>query len=605
MRISSKTKVIIHDVSASGAAWVLALYARFNFEHPPEVFLKSCLFVLPIVMVVQGIVFNLFKLYRGQWRFASLQDLVGVGGAAVLGTLAIHTIVSFVSIFQPTPRSVFILYPLFLIFFLGSSRLVFRMWKDRDLGIASIGHGERILIVGAGIAGEAVLREIKRSREYTAVGFVDDDLDLFKSRIHSIPVLGTVAQISDLVTKHNVDLIIIAVPSASSSEMQRVVDACGDSGKNFRILPKFLDSGADQVRLESVREVSVDDLLGRDKVQLDWETVRAGLLAKTVLVTGGGGSVGVELCRQLADLELKRLIVFDNSELNLYQAEREIKAKYPKLDCIFLLGDIRDAEAIEFLFEQYHPSHVYHAAAYKHVPILENYLREAVSNNILGTNLIIDAAARFECETFVLISTDKAVKPSSIMGATKRIAELLCAHKNTQVSTNFITVRFGNVLGSTGSVVPLFRAQIEDGGPVTVTHPEARRYFMTVSEASQLILEASTTGSGGEVFVLDMGEPVNIRYLAEQVIRLSGKTLDRDIRIEYIGLRPGEKLDEELFHSDEELSRTKHEKLLLSVNAVKGAETVGQEIARLKDLVRRYDEPAIHVLLKKIIPTLQ
>ena len=362
---------------------------------------------------------------------------------------------------------------------------------------------------------------------------------------------------------------------------------------------------SDQIRLDSVREVSVDDLLGRDKVQLDWMTIRAGLRAKTVLVTGGGGSVGVELCRQLADLELERLIVFDNSELNLYQAEREIKAKYPKLDCIFLLGDIRDAEAVEFLFEQYHPSHVYHAAAYKHVPILENYLREAVSNNVLGTNLIIDAAARFECETFVLISTDKAVKPSSIMGATKRIAELLCAHKDTQVSTNFMTVRFGNVLGSTGSVVPLFRSQIEDGGPVTVTHPDAKRYFMTVSEASQLILEASTAGSGGEVFVLDMGEPVNIRYLAEQVIRLSGKILDRDVRIEYIGLRPGEKLDEELFHSDEELSQTKHDKLLLSVNAVKGAETIGQEVTHLKDLVRLYDEPAIHSLLKRIIPTLK
>ncbi len=382
MRISSKIKVIIHDVSASGAAWVLALYTRFNLEHPPEVFLKSCMFVLPIAMVVQGIIFNLFSLYRGQWRFASLQDLVRVGGAAVLGTLAIHTIESFVTIFQPTPRSVFVLYPLFLIFFLGSSRLMFRMWKDRDLGIASIGHGERVLIVGAGSAGEAVLREIKRSGEYIAVGFVDDDLDLLKSRIHSVPVLGTVAQIAALVAKHNIDLIIIAVPSASSSEMQRIVDACGDSGKNFRILPKILDTGADQVRLESVREVSVDDLLGRDKVQLDWTTIRAGLLAKTVLVTGGGGSVGVELCRQLAHLELKRLIVFDNSELNLYQAEREIKAKYPKLDSIFLLGDIRDAEAIEFLFEQYHPTHVYHAAANKHVPILEKYLREAVSNNV-------------------------------------------------------------------------------------------------------------------------------------------------------------------------------------------------------------------------------
>ncbi len=605
MRINPKITVIIHDVSATGVAWVLALYARFNFEHPPEVFLKSCILVLPVVMILQGIIFNLFKLYRGQWRFASLQDLVGVGGAAVLGTLAIHLMVSFVSAFQPTPRSVFVLYPLFLIFFLGSSRLIFRMWKDRDLGVASMGRGERVLIVGAGSAGESVLREIKRLRKYTAVGFVDDDLNLLKSRIHSVPVLGTVAQIPTLVTKHNVDLIIIAIPSASSSEMQRVVDACGASGKDFRILPKLLDSGVEQVRFESVREVSVDDLLGRDKVQLDWMAIRTGLRAKTVLVTGGGGSVGTEICRQLADLQLKTLIVFDNSELNLYAAEREIKAKYPKLDCTFLLGDIRDAEAIEFVFEQYRPSHVYHAAAYKHVPILENYLREAVSNNVLGTKLVADAAARFECETFVLISTDKAVKPSSIMGATKRIAELLCAYKNTQASTNFITVRFGNVLGSTGSVVPLFRSQIEDGGPVTVTHPAARRYFMTVSEASQLILEASTAGLGGEVFVLDMGEPVNIRYLAEQVIRLSGRIPDKDVRIDYIGLRPGEKLDEELFHADEELSQTKHDKLLLSTSAAKGAKSVEREVLRLKELVRLYDEPGIHSLLKKIIPTLR
>ncbi|MEO1857520.1 MAG: nucleoside-diphosphate sugar epimerase/dehydratase [Rubritalea sp.] len=605
MLFSSKIKVIVHDVSASGLAWLTALYARFNFEQPPEIFLTSCILALPVVMVVQGLIFNFFKLYRGQWRFASLQDLIDVVGAAVLGTLTIHTIVSFVSVFQHTPRSVFVLYPVFLIFFLGSSRLIFRMWKDRDLGFASIGSGERVLIVGAGSAGEAVLRETRRSREYAAVGFVDDNPHLFKSRIHGVPVLGTVDQIANLVFKRNIDLIIIAVPSAGSSEMQRIVDACGDSGKTFRILPKLLDNTDEEVRLESVREVSLDDLLGREKVELDWAAIRATLLSKTVLVSGGGGSVGIELCRQLADSGVGQLIVFDNSELNLYQAEREINLDYPELNSIFLLGDIRDATAIDYVFKKYRPSHVYHAAAYKHVPILENYVREAVSNNVLGTNILIEAAAEFQCETFVLISTDKAVKPSSIMGATKRIAELLCVHKNKEVSTNFITVRFGNVLGSTGSVVPLFRSQILSGGPVTVTHREAKRYFMTVSEASQLILEASAAGAGGEVFVLEMGEAVNIGFLAEQVIRLSGKIPEVDIQIEYIGLRPGEKLDEELFHVDEELMRTKHDKLLLATHAVDGADKVRPQLARLKELVSNYDEPEILRVMKELIPTLR
>ena len=602
--MSPKIKIATHDLLAVVFAWVAALWVRFNFEIPPTEFIEANLETLPVVIAVQAIIFNAFHLYRGQWRFASVQDLIRVVGCAVLGSMSLG-LAALLFQLQSIPRSMFLLFPIFLIFILGGSRLVFRLWKDRELGLLSMRLGERVLIVGAGHAGEGLLRELRRSEQYLAVGFVDDNPLLLSSRIHGLPVLGPVTSIVDIVGKFDINLIIIAVPSANSEEMQQIVEACSLSGSDYRTLPKLLDLVDQKVNLEKVREVAIDDLLGREKVHLDWDKMQNSLSSSVVLVTGGGGSVGIELCRQLCGLGVSRLVVFDNSELNLYQAEREIRNNYPDIESFFMLGDVRDISALEFTFKKFNPEHVFHAAAYKHVPILEQHAREAISNNVLGTHNVVELASAHNCDSFVFISSDKAVNPSSVMGATKRFAEMLCVHKNEQSNTNYITVRFGNVLGSTGSVVPLFQSQISEGGPVTVTHPEATRYFMAVSEACQLILEASVVGSGGEVFVLDMGKPINITFLAEQVIRLSGHVPNKDIKIVYTGLRGGEKIDEELFYDHESPDETSHEKLLLTSHKKLEEKLMSDFFDGFKDAVDSYDEAQCFTLLSSFCPSLR
>jgi FlaA1/EpsC-like NDP-sugar epimerase len=602
--MNPRLKIAVHDLTAVAIAWIATGWVRFNLEIPPTAFIEANLYFLPVVLTMQGIIFNALHLYRGQWRFASAQDLIRVVACAVLGSMSSAVAVLLFQV-QLIPRSTFLLFPIFLIFILGGSRLVFRLWKDRELGLLSIHGGERVLVVGAGHAGEALLREVRRSEQYLAVGFIDDNPMLLKSRIHGLPVLGRVENIIDLVARLNINLIIIAAPSASAQEMQIIVEACASSGSAYRTLPKLLDLFDQKIRLEKVREVAIDDLLGREKVQLDWVRMQSTLSSKVVLVTGGGGSVGIELCRQLCGLGVSRLIVFDNSELNLYQAEREIRKKYPEIESVFMMGDVRDTSALDYVFNKFKPAHVFHAAAYKHVPMLEHHIREAVSNNILGTNNVVEVANRHNCDSFVLISSDKAVNPSSIMGATKRFSEMLCVHKNEESATKYITVRFGNVLGSTGSVVPLFQSQILEGGPVTVTHSDATRYFMVVSEACQLILEASVVGSGGEVFVLDMGSPIKIKFLAEQVIRLSGHVPNEDIKIVYTGLRDGEKIDEELFYEYEKPDETRHEKLLLASHKVLDVQVINDLYGGFKDAVNSYDEVKCFDLLSSFCPSLQ
>jgi FlaA1/EpsC-like NDP-sugar epimerase len=443
--MSPKIKIAIHDLLAVSVAWVGALWARFNFEVPPAGFIDANLETLPAVIVVQGLIFNAFHLYRGQWRFASVQDLIRVVGCATLGSMSLGLAALLFQV-QSIPRSMFLLFPVFLIFILGGSRLVFRLWKDRELGLLSMHSGERVLIVGAGHAGEGLLRELRRSQQYLAVGFVDDNPSLLSSRIHGLSVLGGVENIANIVTRFDIHLVIIAVPSANAQEMQQIVQACALSGADYRTLPKLLDLVDQKVGLEKVRQVAIDDLLGREKIRLDWDKMQNALSSSVILVTGGGGSVGIELCRQLCRLGISRLVVFDNSELNLYQAEREIRNNYPGIESFFMLGDVRDTSALDFAFKKFSPEHVFHAAAYKHVPILEKHTREAISNNILGTRNVADLASAHNCDSFVLISSDKAVNPSSVMGATKRFAEMLCVHKNEQSTTNYITVRFGNVL---------------------------------------------------------------------------------------------------------------------------------------------------------------
>ena len=423
-----------------------------------------------------------------------------------------------------------------------------------------------MLIVGAGKAGEMLVRDLLRSRDelYEPVGFVDDSIRKQGREIHGVRVIGACDEMIDFAERLDVDLIVLALPSANSRQMRRLVGLCEKTGVPFRTLPPIDSLMSGQVTLNQLREVSIDDLLGREPVALDWQAIESELRGKKVLVTGAGGSIGSELCRQIARLQPAHLILLDSGEFNLYSIEMELAKKFPRLRISRCLNDVVDRPAIEKVFAESRPEIVFHAAAYKHVPMLEDQVREAARNNVLGTRTMAEVADSFGCAAFVMISTDKAVNPANVMGTSKRAAEIFCQNLNKRSQTRFVTVRFGNVLGSAGSVVPLFQQQIESGGPVTVTHREITRYFMTIPEACQLILQASVMGDGGEIFVLDMGEPIKIAYLAEQMIRLSGKVPGEDIDIAYTGLRPGEKLYEELFHEKEALQSTHHEKILLA-----------------------------------------
>ncbi len=562
--ISFKLVIVAHDLLAIYCAWTFSLFARFNFELPPDGLFQASLNAAPVVILAQGLVGGYFGLYRGLWRFTSLPDLWNLLKSAIVGTFVIIISLFVLNRLEYIPRSTIILYPVFLLIFLGGSRLLFRVIRDRNGVGFKQGFGKKVLVIGAGTAGEAVVREMLREKDFSPIGFVDDNYNFLGARIHGVPVLGAIGSIPELVEEMSIDLIVIAVPSASDSEMQRIFEICNGSGKNFLTLPKLNDIVEGRVALREVRALSIDDLLGREQISLDWTAIRKNILGKKILVTGGGGSIGRELCLQICSLNPGSLVVLDQSEYNLYDLERCLRSSYPSVTVGFFLGDICDLVTVENLFNSERPDVVFHAAAYKHVPILERQMRQAIQNNVLGTKALAECAVRHEVENFVLISTDKAVRPSSIMGATKRLAELVCLRMNFLSSTKFITVRFGNVLNSAGSVVPLFQNQIDKGGPVTVTHKEATRFFMSIPESCQLIMEASAIGNGGDLYVLDMGKPVKITYLAEQMIKLSGYTPGEDIQVVFTGLRPGEKIEEELFFEDENLRKTKHDKLLLS-----------------------------------------
>jgi FlaA1/EpsC-like NDP-sugar epimerase len=554
-----------------------------------------------VVVLVQAIAFHYFGLYRGVWRFASLPDLIRILQAVLVGVVFSAIAMFLISRMGGVPRSVLPLYGILLVALLGSSRMMVRWSKDRTL---YRGESKRVLIVGAGKAGEMLVRDLLRTKDevYEPVGFVDDSITRWGRELHGVRVLGACDEIAELTDRLDVDLIVLAIPSANSRQMRRLVSLCEKTGVPFRTLPPIDRWMSGEVRLNQLREVSIDDLLGREPVSLDWNAIGLGIEGKKVLVTGAGGSIGSELCRQIARLNPAHLTLLDNCEFNLYSIELELVTCFPRLKIGLCLNDVVDQSAIQHLFKSVGPEIVFHAAAYKQVPMLEDQVREAVKNNIQGTRTIAEAADRFGCESFVMISTDKAVNPANVMGASKRAAEIFCQNLNKRSQTRFITVRFGNVLDSAGSVVPLFRQQIAAGGPVTVTHREITRYFMTIPEACQLILQASAMGHGGEIFVLDMGQPIKISYLAEQMIRLSGKVPGEDIEVIYTGLRPGEKLYEELFHEKEALQSTPHEKILLA----KHREFDWQRLTGILDGIEiasnAYDQSTIRSLLNQMVP---
>ncbi|MFA7279983.1 MAG: nucleoside-diphosphate sugar epimerase/dehydratase [Sterolibacterium sp.] len=556
---------ILHDLAASALAWLLAYWLRFNFDIPPF-FQQGLTITLIYVVALQSAIAWGFGLYRGIWRFASLPDLkriiLAVGGCALLLPMFFYML----QLFSVVPRSVLVLYPLLLILFMGGSRFIYRSWKDGHLlGFRAV-TGEPVLVLGAGEEAMSLLRELERSQQWHVVGLLDDDPNKQNSLLHGIEVLGTLEDIVKHASHLHVRQAILAMPAATHTARHRAAHLASQAGLSLLTVPSFDDLLSGRIAISQMRRVELEDLLGRDPVQLDERGLHGLLEGKVVLVTGAGGSIGSELCRQIAHYSPRLLIFLDLSEYAVYRMEQEFTKSLPQVAISCLVGDVRDEALLTFIFTEYRPHVVFHAAAYKHVPLMENENAwQALRNNVLGTWLVAEAALKHGAERFVLISTDKAVNPTNVMGASKRLAEMVCQVLSRKeqaglVQTRFVTVRFGNVLGSSGSVIPKFREQITQGGPVTVTHPDIVRYFMLIPEAAQLVLQAGLMGQGGEIFVLDMGEPIKIIDLARDMIRLSGYT-EEDIRIEFTGLRPGEKLYEELLADSETTQPTPHPKL--------------------------------------------
>jgi FlaA1/EpsC-like NDP-sugar epimerase len=599
--LRSQAVALAHDVLMVPIAWFLAYWLRYNLEVVPASYYEDALVGLLFVLPIQLAAFLLFGLYRGIWRFASLPDIVRILKAVAVGTVVSVALLFIFTRAGGVPRSVPVIYGILLVMLLSGPRLIYRLLKDHRLDLSP---GKRVLIVGSGKAGEMLARDILRNRrgDYAPVAFVDDKQRRQGREIHGIPVSGTCDDIPRLCEEQAIDIIMLAIPSASSRQMRRVVELCEQADIPFRSVPQLNDLISGDVQINSLRTVSIEDLLGRDPVSLDWDSIDSALSDKVILVTGAGGSIGSELCRQLGTIKPARLVLLEMSEFNLYSIEMELLNAFPDLPLECHLGDIIDQPLVENLFAQTRPEVVFHAAAYKHVPMLEHQLRQAVRNNIMGTRVMAQAADRFKCGVFVLVSTDKAVNPANVMGACKRGAEIYCQNLNAHSETKYITVRFGNVLGSAGSVIPLFRKQIEAGGPVTVTDPRMERYFMTIPEACQLIMQTVVLGEGGEIFVLDMGEPIKISYLAEQMIHLSGRTPGTDIQIEYIGLRPGEKLYEELFHEKEHLQKTAHEKVFLAHHRQVEWRSLLAILSQMKEACDMHETAKLKSLLSQLVP---
>ena len=561
--MSKRVLVFAHDIGWVPITILAAYWLRLNLGLIPKAMRPGIVELVSVAIVVNAISFWIFGCYRGIWRFASIPDLLRLFKAILVGTIATTVMCFMIGRLQTIPRSVLVLYPLLLIGILSTARVAYRAFKDHNFKL-DFENKTRALLVGAGRAGEMLVRDLERHAEFVPVAFVDDDPHKQGQEVRGVRVRGGVNDIPRLLEEFTIETVLITMPSASRKVLDRVVQMCAERGVKCRTLPSLVELADGSIEVSRLRPVTVEDLLGRDPVELDQKSVISFLSGKRVLVTGGGGSIGSELCRQIGKHEPGLLTVLDNCEYNLYRIDQDISAGCPGLVFNSVLGDVRDTRFMNAVFEKYKPQVVFHAAAYKHVPMVEDNIIEGIRNNVFGTQVVADAAKRHEAETFVLISTDKTVNPTNVMGTTKRVAELYCQALNESCSTHFITTRFGNVLASAGSVVPLFERQIAAGGPVTVTHPEITRYFMTIREAASLILQAGAIGKGGEIFVLDMGEPVCIADLAEKLIQLSGFQPGRDIEIAYIGLRPGEKLHEELFYAQEELRHTVHPKLMLA-----------------------------------------
>ena len=560
--------LVIMDIMSILLVSFAALYIRydFSFQDIDPLFFKHCENLLIPNIIGTLIFFVIWKLYRSVWRYASANELVNIVVATACASLAQFVYCKFTD--NRMPRSYSVLYFFLLTLAICCIRFgyrILRLINNKRMNLLGKEHCVNVMIIGAGAGGDMILKEIENSRYLSmrAKCIIDDQPGCHGKLMRGVPIVGGRESILDAVGRYSIDEIIFAIPSASVQTRKEILDICKESGCKLRTIPGTYQLINGDVSVSSLKEVEIEDLLGREPIRINTEEVLGHVGGKVVLVTGGGGSIGSELCRQLAAHHPKQLIILDIYENNAYDIQQELIRKYPELDLVVLIASVRNKERIDSIFETYRPNIVYHAAAHKHVPLMEDSPHEAIKNNVFGTYKVAQAADRYGVDKFVLISTDKAVNPTNIMGASKRLCEMLIQSMNRNSRTNYVAVRFGNVLGSNGSVIPLFKKQIVEGGPVTVTHPDIIRYFMTIPEAVSLVLQAGAYARGGEIFVLDMGEPVKILDLATNLIKLSGYRVGEDIQIVFTGLRPGEKMYEELLMNEEGLKETANKMIFI------------------------------------------
>jgi FlaA1/EpsC-like NDP-sugar epimerase len=598
-----KIGLVALDIILLNAAVLLSFFVVYEGSIPFEV--KNNLFLFCAVFTLTGIpVYYMFQLYNSLWKYASINELIMIVFACATAVMLAYIFCSI--LLFPIPLSTYLLYCFFSMLFIGTIRLNYRLL--RRLRIIMSGNGangcKRVMIVGAGEVGAMVIKELNNHPEMglKPVAATDDDKAKHKSKILGVPVYGDRKSIQKVAEQEDVDEIIVAIPSAPKDEIRKILHECKKTRCKLKTLPGMYELIDGKVTIKHIRDVQIEDLLGRETVKVNIEETSQHLKDQVVLVTGGGGSIGSELCRQIARFNPKKLLILDIYENSTYMLHRELLKHYPHLNQEVIIASIQDRPMMEVIFKRYRPQIVFHAAAHKHVPLMEKNPTEAIKNNVFGTMNVAECADKYGAKRFVLISTDKAVNPTNIMGATKRVAEMIIQSMDTNSDTEFVAVRFGNVLGSNGSVIPIFKKQIEEGGPVTVTHPEVNRYFMTIPEAVQLVIQAGAMAKGGEIFVLDMGESVKIVDLARDLIRLSGLEPDVDIKIEFTDLRPGEKLYEELLTAEEGLTSTKHEKIFVGKPVYNDIHSLKKELDNLKRIIMGTGEGLMEYI-ERLVPT--
>ncbi len=602
--------LMLCDTLSVVVATFLALIARFDFsisEIPDRVYVDTAVGFLPYSIIITLILFWLFHLYQSLWEYAGAPEMLSMLGAcvssAVIQMITVNLVLHWVY-----PRSCYVFFGGFLLAFVAVTRFFYRVFRTFIEKRVRSAKSVNVMIIGAGDAGNTLIREMRSSSyiEKNAMCVIDDDRSKIGNYIHGVKVVGGRDDIIENAVKYDIDEIIIAMPTASKSTIRDILEICKQTKCELKTLPGMYQLVNGEVNVSQLRKVDIADLLGRDQVKIDLDSIMGYVSDKVILVTGGGGSIGSELCRQIATHKPKQLIIFDIYENSAYAIQQELKRTYPELDLKVLIGSVRNTNRLNSIFEKYHPDIVYHAAAHKHVPLMEDSPNEAIKNNVMGTWKLAEAASRYGTKRFVMISTDKAVNPTNIMGASKRICEMIVQSYNHKSDTEFVAVRFGNVLGSNGSVIPLFKKQIEAGGPVTVTHPNIIRYFMTIPEAVSLVLQAGAYAKGGEIFVLEMGEPVRILDLAINLIRLSGYVPGEDIQIQFTGLRPGEKLYEEMLMEEEGLQDTANSRIHIGKPIEFDEEEFYKELEIVNELSKdETDDETIRKWVKKMVPTYQ